>query len=260
MSVHAVVKSLEPIFPRSFWEAYKRHHNRVKYAILWHRRRVVSFKCQGVPIKLAIVNPDDVLQAEQAAGAFYEQGELDEIGPYFRCGGVFVDIGANTGQHSIYFALLLGASKTICFEPIQETCRLLRENMRLNSLEKIADLSNLGIGLSDTIGRANFTLHITNLGAASLREDAGGPIPTTTGDMLLRDRHVDFIKIDTEGYEIRVLKGLRHTVAANRPPIYVEVDDDNLEDFMQLVAEFDYKIEKRHRRYKLNENFLLLPN
>jgi FkbM family methyltransferase len=259
MSVHAVVKSLKPFFPPSVWETYKRHYNRIKYAMLWHRRRVVSFKCRGVLIKLAIVNPNDVVQAEQAAGAFYEQSELDEIGPYFRYGGVFVDIGANTGQHSIYFARLLGASETICFEPIQETCRLLRENMRLNSLEKIVDLSNLGIGLSDTIGNANFTLHINNLGAASLHEDGSGPIPTTTGDRLLDDRRVDFIKIDTEGYEIKVLKGLRHTIAANRPPIYIEVDDENLEDFASLVAEFNYKIEKRHRRYKLNENFLLLP-
>ena len=230
MGTHALVKSLEPLVPSWFWEAYKRKHNRIKYVILWRRRRVVKFSHDGVPISLVIVDPGDVIQAQQAAGAFYEQNELEILKPYFPKGGVFVDVGANTGQHSIFFAKILGASNIILFEPIEETCWLLRENIRLNGLGAISDISHLGIGLSDRTTTANFTLYITNLGAASLHE-GDGPIPTALGDDLIGNKHTDFIKIDAEGYELKVLTGLKKTINRDKPPIYVEVDDTNRSRF-----------------------------
>jgi Met-10+ like-protein len=49
-------------------------------------------------------------------GVFYEREELEIIATHFK-GGTFVDIGANVGNHSIFAAKFLGASKVIAFEP-----------------------------------------------------------------------------------------------------------------------------------------------
>ena len=243
-----------------FYNAAKNIYNRRRYSSLWRRHQVVRFSHRSTPISLVIVDPTDLIQKIQATGTFYEVDELDDIAPYFKLGGVFVDIGANTGQHSIYFAKVLGASKVILFEPIQQTCQILRENIRLNDLEGVSDLSHLGIGLGDKPSRATFSVGLTNLGSATLHEQSNGAIETKTGDSVLNEARVDFIKIDTEGFEMRVLAGLKNTIRKHRPVIYIEVDLQNDTAFAQFMQDVDYRVAKRHKLYDPNENFLILPN
>jgi FkbM family methyltransferase len=254
-----IAKSLKPIIPAGMWSSSKNFYNRSRYALLWRNRRVVNFRDRGTPISLVIVDPADHIQKVQAGGSFYEQGDLETLTPYFREGGTFVDIGANTGQHSIYFAKVLGAKAIILLEPIRETCNILIENLRLNDLLDTSDISCLGLGLSDKASHASFDVNPANLGATILHESSSGPIPTETGDAVLRDQYVDFIKIDTEGFEIKVLHGLSDTIRRCRPTIYVEVADENGEAFLDFVSQTRYRIELRHRNYGSNENFLILP-
>jgi FkbM family methyltransferase len=247
-------------FFRSKWHLVRRTRAQLRHFVLWKSRKQVSFERSETTINLCIVDPQDLIQRYQSRKGFYEEQELDSIAPFFKTGGVFVDIGANTGQHSIYFAKLRGASKLILFEPVPFTCRIATENIRLNNLEAIADLSNLGFGVSDKSSRANFSIrNIKNLGGAELLEDSNGALQTITGDSVLADQHVDFIKIDTEGFEIKVLKGLERTISESRPTIFVEVDNDNLPAFETFIKETDYKIVQRHKRYPQNENFLIVP-
>jgi len=125
-------------------------------------------------------------------------------------------------------------------------------------MEQIADLSMLGFGLSDRTDHAQFDILLSNLGAARL-EQGEGSIPIETGDHFLRDEKVDFIKIDTEGLELKVLRGLPSTIARNKPAIFVEVENRNLDNFLAFVQELNYRIEWRYRRYPWNENYLILP-
>jgi FkbM family methyltransferase len=255
-----LAQALKPLIPTPVYNSSKTLYSQRRYSSLWRKRSVVQFVYKSIPISLVIVDPSDLIQEIQASGAFYEEIELEDIAPYFRKGGVFVDVGANTGQHSIYFAKVLGASKIIMFEPIQQTCRLLLENIRLNSLDSISDVANLGIGLGDKPNRATFSVGTTNLGAASLHESATGPIETKAGDSVLREPRIDFIKIDTEGFEIKVLSGLANTIQKHRPTIYVEIDERNKSEFEDFLRKANYRIEKRHKNYPANENFLILPN
>ena len=146
--------------------------------------------------------------------------------------------------------------KLVLFEPMASACKILLENLRLNGLESITDVSHLGIGLSDRSGKAGFTVHTSNIGSAALN-DAKGPIPVATGDDLLGDQPVHFIKIDTEGFEIKVLRGLQRTINRDRPTMYVEVDDSNREKFLKLIKQMRYHVLLQRRRYTANENFLI---
>ncbi|MDA9405937.1 hypothetical protein XH80_03940 [Bradyrhizobium sp. CCBAU 45384] len=220
---------------------------------------MVSFTRGQTEISLLIVNPRDSIQSVQATGAFFEEDELSQVAAYFNQGDVFVDIGANTGQHSIYFLKLLGASKAIVFEPIPLTCRILKENIALNGLSDVCDTSHLGVGLSDRNSAANFTVNTVNLGGTSLQETGAGSIKTVTGDSALAGQRVDFIKIDTEGFEIKVLLGLKQTISDNRPAIFIEVDKDNVADFEDFIEMQRYKIVWQHDRYRHSSNYLIAP-
>src|SRR5688500_7711411 len=56
-------------------------------------------------VKFFVANEGDHIQRFHLQGRFYEAEELELIGRYFR-NGVFVDIGANVGNHSLYAALI----------------------------------------------------------------------------------------------------------------------------------------------------------
>ncbi len=251
--------AFQPLVPPEMWSSARTRFNRVRYEWLWSRRKVVEFERNGQTIKLTIVDPGDVIQKEQAEGKFYEEEELDEIARFFPSGGVFVDIGSNTGQHSVYVGKLLGASRLIVFEPVEQACKIVTENLRLNDLSAIADLSHLGIGLSNRDGQATLSSHLLNLGGSSLQENDKGAVPIATGDSMLAGQKVDFIKIDTEGFEMKVLEGLVDTLAGAKPTVFIEVDEVNAQAFRAFVDTHNYKIVSSQRRYAVNENFIIAP-
>ena len=224
-----------------------------------YRGHVMEFVEQSVPIRFLVSNKNDLIQSRHHAGGFYEPEELEIISRYFRRKWVFVDIGANVGNHSVFAGRVLGASKVIAFEPSPASFRTLEINLALNGLDGITTVYMAGV--SDRDGVAN--LHCpdeNNLGRSIITDSAQGvDISILRGDRVLADQHVDFMKIDVEGHEIQCMKGLSLTVERCKPVIFVEVDNHNLESFVSLIEEFGYVVLERFRRYPGNENFLISP-
>ncbi|NBE08934.1 FkbM family methyltransferase [Paragemmobacter ruber] len=213
----------------------------------------------GEPIFFNVTNPRDAIQKHHRAGRFYEEEELEIIRAACPPGAVFADIGANIGNHSLYVAKFLYPKKVICFEPNPVAIQHLRANLGLNGVLGICDLSHLGYGLSDVAAEG---LHIDapsrNLGGGRMVEGAG-ELRVVCGDELLHGEAPTFLKIDVEGMEIRVLKGLVETIAAHKPTIFIEVDNENREAFLAWVETNGYSVKSRYRRYRANENFLIIP-
>jgi len=86
----------------------------------------------------------------------------------------------------------------------------------------------------------------------------GGTIKLARGDRLLANEPVGFLKIDVEGMELGVLSGLEQTIRRNRPRMFVEVENKNIPSFLAWAEARDYKVAKTFRRYRTNENFLLV--
>jgi hypothetical protein len=109
--------------------------------------------------------------------------------------------------------------------------------------------SHYAVGLSDAPGYASIgTTTIGNLGRTELNlNDSSGNIRLVTGNEILRNIKVDFIKIDTEGMELKVLKGLSDTIKRDHPTLFVEVDDDNTEEFANFIEYHGYSIKERYR-------------
>lgn len=201
----------------------------------------------------------DPIQRKHRNGAFYEEEELELIKDLFPANGVFVDIGTNIGNHSLFVAGFLSPSSIITFEPNPVACRLLLANIALNNFVDVFDLSHLGKGVSD-VASHDFAMEDRdrNLGAAKMLEGEGD-IEVVVGDDALADVTPNFIKIDVEGMEIRVLNGLRKTIKRARPTLFVEVDQPNDDAFQEFVKDVGYRVIKKMGQYKSNKNYILQP-
>lgn len=221
------------------------------------RGTIVEASVKDRKMRFFVANERDEIQSRHRYGVFYEQEELDIIARHFS-GGVFVDVGANVGNHSLYALAFLDAAKVIAFEPLPAASQMLSINMALNGLEDRLVLYRLG--LSDGRGFArpdSDPRKIDNLGATRLAISDEG-LELARGDDLLSEK-VDFIKIDVEGFELRVLEGLRRTIIDFRPTLFVEVENENLAGFETLMAALGYRIEEKFRRYNQNLNILAVP-
>ena len=136
-------------------------------------------------------------------------------------GGTLVDVGANVGM----FSLLLAdkVQHAILFEPNPKLIERVRENLRLNNLnyEVIAE------ALSDSSGTVEFENSANEMSCNRVVDGfttskATISVPRTTFDQFLRTRRaqeppITAVKIDVEGHENSVLRGMREFLRNQRP-------------------------------------------
>ena len=71
-----------------------------------------------------------------------------------------IDIGANIGIASVFFSQKEFVKKIYCFEPIEDTFKIARENFRSNQIDKIQGLFNYGLGGSNRIEKFLFNKNL----------------------------------------------------------------------------------------------------
>lgn len=219
--------------------------------------QLIHTRVLGEPVTFCVNMKNDPIQRNHRRGQFYEMSELARLRRIFPEGGVFVDIGANVGNHSLFAAKFLKASKVIPFEPNPRAFELLIQNMLVNGVGDIVDTTRLGVGLSD-VHSEGFGMQDRerNLGAAKMIEGEGD-LQVFSGSELLADETPDFIKIDVEGMEMRVLAGLEPLLERCRPIMMVEVDNSVEDAFKAWTVAQGYASLSVHERYRLNKNHLI---
>ena len=138
---------------------------------------------------------------------------------------VFLDIGANIGNHSVFFSNMF--KKVYSFEPNPLTYELLRINANIVSNKNITPFN---FGLSDTDDSHPFVTNSLNMGSSSIvSKDSNLSITQNISVKKLDNveeiekEPLGFIKIDCEGHEFEVLKGSIKTIKKNNmPPILFE--------------------------------------
>jgi FkbM family methyltransferase len=219
---------------------------------------IVSFTSGMNRFHFFVDHQEDSIQGYHMAGRFYEEEELKLIARHVKSGSRILDIGANIGNHTIYFEKVIGAAQVIPIEPLPRAIELLKLNAALNGLTK-TDMSLLGVALSDkqTSGSAS-TVDSRNLGGTIVTPNGRGSIPVENGDQLLAGRSFDFIKIDVEGHELNVINGLKKLIIANKPLIFIEVINENIEKLKDIMNQLGYVCQEEYRRYQLMTNLLFL--
>jgi FkbM family methyltransferase len=161
-----------------------------------------------------------------------------------RHGEIILDIGANIGYYSLLASKRIGnQGKVYAFEAAPETFRKLSANIQRNAMTNV-----VAINLAITNFRGTIDLHIAdtrNTGMSSIAAfaDESGEtvtVPCDTLDNIANDHsldRVDRIKIDVEGAEMMVLKGMENTLRKYTPVIHIELIDSRLKDAGSSLAE-----------------------
>jgi FkbM family methyltransferase len=144
---------------------------------------------------------------------------------------IILDIGANVGNH----ALRMGeyAEKIFLFEPQRQIFDCLKKTMELN---EINHWQLFNFGLSDTEeklflypGLEGNNCTKTFMPNPNQEKISAEEALVRVGDDVideLRINHLDFIKIDVEGFEAKVICGLKKSIAKFRPIIFMEWDKE----------------------------------
>ena len=160
-----------------------------------------------------------------ASGKFYETDLLDSLAKLIKVGdGVALDIGANLGNHSIFFAGVLGL-EVHAFEPLMQTYDLLQQNIRINEFNDKIFANNVAVGVENGWCEID-NVDQNNWGSTTVSQSQTGKIPLITIDSYLEkaklSARIKLIKIDVEGFETKVIRGALDTIKRYHPILVIE--------------------------------------
>jgi FkbM family methyltransferase len=141
------------------------------------------------------------------------------IQPDWHC----LDVGANHGYYALLMASMVKtAGKVVAIEPNPHLAQLIRQTMHVNGLKDcvtvlanaVSDQAQQTVTLSMPPGYTGNATIVTDYGTPETNESF--TVQTLTIDELTQNwQHVDFIKIDVEGAEAAVWRGMQATIRNN---------------------------------------------
>jgi FkbM family methyltransferase len=190
---------------------------------------IVHEMAPGVKLKLRLDRDEDL---SYLTNRYEQHDDVRVFVSLLRPGMVVIDVGANIGMYAMLSARAVGPSGTVfAFEPVPHVYERLSANLALSG---IVNATPHPIALSDTTGTASFYLgRNDSMGSLCRAQTAEAiEVPTETLDGFL-ERHgvtrVDAVKIDAEGAEMRIVRGMcRLLRRADRPLLFVEHNDTAL--------------------------------
>lgn len=175
---------------------------------------------------------------------FYEIDLLEKLQPYIKKNAVILDIGANIGNHSVYWAVRSDAKKIYSFEPVEDFFKILKRNVEINQVNNKVKIFN--VGLSDQKINGSISHYDpTNIGGTAIKQDLNGNLALDKLDNIkIEEDTIDFVKIDVEGHEFQVLQGAEKTLKKYKPTIFIEIFPENKQKVHKFLTDLGYRLEK----------------
>ena len=240
------------IFKKYFPEFIKQRLRRVedffRRSRLGHLNDVILEDSYAVKF---ILHPYDRNPIRWQLKAGTNKPEFDEIAKIIKKDNVVFDVGANIGLISAFMGHRVGTGGTVyAFEPQPETRKELQKTIALNELENVVVAP---YALSSEVGTAD--LYFVNNNKLSSLAPVGDNhygtnktvrIATNTIDNFCSQNnvtHIDFIKIDVEGFEYEVLIGAREMLQKHAiKAIQFEMRERN-QTILDMLQEYGYRID-----------------
>jgi len=199
----------------------------------------------GIPYNLIEGMPAIYIHPDaETLGSTWRQGQIHEkhlIQKFYNLlptnePFVFFDLGAHTGSFSLmakYFPL----ATWYAFEPIQEAADILKQNLALNAITNVFVHQVAVTNFSGTVTlrmpeRAHWGLATIGPRALRIASPTTREIPCIDLDSFVEEHkiaRVHFMKIDTEGSELAILRGAQKTIQRDRPIMIMEHNETNME-------------------------------
>lgn len=179
---------------------------------------------------------------------------------------VFFDIGANVGVYTCFLAAVLSPERVYAFEPHPANISGLESNLALNGLS--AQVQQCALTTQN--GEVELTVNDDEIGIGTHSTIANSngetvSVPGRRGDTLVQKgdvRQPSVIKIDVEGAEYSVIRGLKETLSNERCRlVYCEIHPNrnikselNSQKTESILQELGFNVDKIHERS--NEYFI----
>jgi FkbM family methyltransferase len=237
---------------------------RYKYLKKWVEKNpqgiALSHIKGGLIMKLSV---EDWVQQNIFLYGYYEENETEYLLKRSQTLTTFFDIGANVGYYSLLAStqITINKGKIYAFEPVSKTYNRLLENISLNNLTcvktypfAISDSNatfKINIGNDQNWGMSSITKHKHSSNQSEI-------VKCMTLDTFCNEnqvKNIDLIKIDVEGAEFKVLKGMEKIITDHKPEILIEILDENLNpNGITSQDVFNYLWEKGYKSYEISRN------
>lgn len=187
-------------------------------------------------VHCVIKNENEHQQRQWVHGNFYETQRGGLLNWVYKQGFKnILDIGASIGNHTLFFAGIMGA-KVTAVEPYLPSFEHLSENVKLNNFD--VTLHNVGISSHKHMAKM-LPVSDNNIGMVQVRE--GNETQMISMEILLNE-HLDYIKIDVEHYNKEVLAGANMLHKIN-PVLSIECETKQiLSQTDKIMQSYGYKM------------------
>ena len=143
------------------------------------------------------------------------------------------------------------------FEAYKYICEILQKNVLINNSKVkvhncvLSDESKKNLIISESILK-EFNNYGSNFVDLKKKSNQGNLVDSVKIDDLNIQQEVSFMKIDVQGYDLKVLRGAEKTIKRNKMPIIIEYSKEfeskfnyKFSDFLEILKKINYKIEER---------------
>jgi FkbM family methyltransferase len=168
--------------------------------------------------------------------------EYSLLDKWIKPGDWVLDIGANVGHYSLRLSELVGKSgRILVFEPVPSTVDLLASNMSRATYQNLSIFNVAVSNKTELVGMVvpenspesknsnYYRAHISNNSNAL-------SILSISIDSLNITHSIKFVKIDVEGHEIYVLKGMENLIKRDLPVLLVEGDSSEVNNYLASLG------------------------
>lgn len=192
--------------------------------------RTIDVEFASSMVRLRLPQDEYISNVIAESRKFYEQDLLEELFDLPLPPGVVIDVGANIGNHTLFFSKVMHR-RVVAFEPFAPAARYLEASVDDNGVSSLVELRRCG--LSDSFRWSHLDIDPENWGRTRMREQSSGATPLDSEAVLFgpldalipAELPVALVKIDVEGSEAAVLEGMRDTLSRHRPALSIELLD-----------------------------------
>jgi FkbM family methyltransferase len=216
---------------------------------------------------MTVLRVDEGVSRELAIHRIHEPLATSLLEQHLRPGMTVVEVGANIGYYALFESRLVGpGGKVIAIEPVPKNVEGLRRNVRNNGRINI-EVHQLAI--ADRNGTLPMYLSARSNWHSLLPTPSAQTcmVPVSTLDDFLFSAppdSVDLIRMDVEGYEIEIVKGMQRVLSVYDPYLLIEIHPDlvgsqAIIDYLHTLENLGYTpkfVFEQERDYAIRWKFL----
>ena len=180
-------------------------------------------------------------------GFISDEEEYNLLNNFVEFGDWVLDIGANVGHYTKKLSSIVGVDgRVIAFEPVPLTFELLAANVALFPIQNVTLINVAVSDCTDIQGMdmPKFNTGLTNYYRAHIvKENAKLRVLSMPIDNLNIIKDIKLVKIDAEGHELPILRGMKKLLERDKPILIVEDTDKEIGSYLSRFSYESNKIE-----------------